>query len=241
VNKKSEPPPSRLEILYPSSFLTNSPRPFFAVLFRSLSNARSFVRTTTTNKKPKQYRDGFVVDDGPYRRLDDPANANFLRALAMGVTPRELVDESMGGNKNVVVGLVDKRSEEYVEEFRSFSGQGTSLGSATTASTDDPTVFVPSQLPPPSEAAAGSATTTTTAIQVRLANGQRRVVRVPLTATVADVAARVVHGDGGDGGEQQEEASNFQLLFGFPPKPLDGTVTVQDAGLKGAQVSMKKA
>ena len=74
------------------------------------------------------YRDGFVVDDGPYRRVDDPENADFLRSLAMGRTPRELADEG-----NVTVNLVDKRSQEYVETFRSFSGAGASLGSSSAA------------------------------------------------------------------------------------------------------------
>ena len=32
------------------------------------------------------YRSGFVVDDGPYRRLDDPNNSEFLRDLARGVS-----------------------------------------------------------------------------------------------------------------------------------------------------------
>ena len=64
------------------------------------------------------YRDGFVVDNGPYRRLDDPANAGFLRALAIGQTPPELMAEA--GPHRVLFGLIDKRSEEYVETFRSF-------------------------------------------------------------------------------------------------------------------------
>ena len=32
-------------------------------------------------RKITMYKGGFVVDDGPYRRLDDPANADFLRAM----------------------------------------------------------------------------------------------------------------------------------------------------------------
>jgi len=137
-----------------------------------------------------------------------------------------------GLDSNVVVGLVDKRTEDYVEEFRSFTGHGTSLGTAAPASTDDSTVFDPSSLAAPSGAEGGG---TTTAIQVRLANGQRRVVRLPLTATVQDLAAHAVHG-----GQQGDIDGHFQLLFGFPPKPLEGTATIQDAGLKGAQVSLKK-
>jgi len=165
------------------------------------------------------------VDDGPYRRLDDPANAEFLRSLAGGRTPRELLQDSDQGN--VTVGLIDKRQEEYVEEFRSFSGQGTSLGTAV-ATTTASNIFDPATLPSPPEVG----TQPTTSIQVRLLNGQRRVIRIPLSATVADLAAHL-----GDAATEP-----FRLVSGFPPKPLeDPNMTVKDAGLKGAQVQMQKA
>ncbi|KAK1735627.1 hypothetical protein QTG54_013790, partial [Skeletonema marinoi] len=63
------------------------------------------------------YRSGFTVDNGPYRRLEDPSNAEFLGSLARGLIPRELredAEESGGGE--VMVGLVDKRGEEYDED-----------------------------------------------------------------------------------------------------------------------------
>ncbi len=41
-------------------------------------NSQSFSHEIT------MYRSGFTVDDGPYRRLDDPANAPFLENLASG-------------------------------------------------------------------------------------------------------------------------------------------------------------
>ena len=161
----------------------------------------------------------------------------------MGRTPQELMEgdgegSDSGSGGNVVVGLVDKRGEEYVEEFRSFSGHGQAIGSAAPAAgSDDPTLFEPSSLPePPAPTAAEGAATT--AIQVRLPNGQRRVVKLPVTSTVSELAARVVHGGGNGNGAGIDHS--FQLLFGFPPKPLDGAATVEGAGLKGAQVSMKK-
>lgn len=166
------------------------------------------------------------MDDGPYRRLDDPANGEFLRSLAMGRTPRELSEE----DENVVVGLVDKRDQDYEEEFRSFSGQGTSLGtSAATASANG--TFNPVELPetPPAVDDGKPATS----IQVRLSNGQRRVIRINLNATVADLAANLRSDAGSD---------SFRLVSGFPPRPLeDASATIDAAGLKGAQVSMQKA
>lgn len=175
------------------------------------------------------------MDDGPYRRLDDPSNAEFLRDLARGQTPRELLSEATGGTAtggggSVVVGLIDKRNEEYVPEFRFFSGQGESLGAPAAAAAGDTSIFDPATLTLPDTAAATPSDPTS--IQIRLLSGQRRVVRISLLATVADLAAHVV--DDADG-------SSFQLIAGFPPKPLqDPACTIQEAGLKGAQVSMKK-
>ena len=165
------------------------------------------------------------MDDGPYRRLDDPANGEFLRALAMGRTPRELSAEG----ENVVVGLIDKRDQDYEEQFRSFSGQGNSLGSGTATTAAAGGSFEPASLPetPPTLDESAPATS----IQVRLPNGQRRVIRINLSSSVADLAAHL----------RGEAGSNaFRLVSGFPPKPLeDESASIEASGLKGAQVSMQ--
>ena len=184
----------------------------------------SEIRRTIT-----MYREGFVIDDGPYRRLDDPANADFLRALAMGRTPAELVE---GDDGNVVtVGLVDKRREDYVETFQSFSGAGATLGASTavTGSSIDPT-----SLP---EAQALDASRPVTSIQIRLPNGKRHVLKVNLDVPVLQLAAQVAQLLE----EDTTTTSSFQLVAGFPPKPLeDFDSSVEAAGLKGAQVQVKK-
>mmetsp|Transcript_26193 Transcript_26193/g.38734 ORF Transcript_26193/g.38734 Transcript_26193/m.38734 type:complete len:234 (+) Transcript_26193:182-883(+) len=167
------------------------------------------------------YRDGFVVDDGPYRRLDDPNNADFLRSLAMGRTPTELMEQG----ENVTVGLIDKRKDDYVEQFSSFSGEGNSLGTATVS---EDGIINPASLPSPPTALDESQPTTS--IQVRLLNGQRRVIKINTSAQVQDLAAHI-------GGED-----SFRLVSGFPPKPItDLTQSIEDAGLKGAQVLQKAA
>ena len=178
----------------------------------------SQVRRTIT-----MYRDGFVVDDGPFRRLDDPSNGPFLRSLATGQTPQELLSEAEGGD--VMVGLVDKRNEEYVEQFRSFSGQGAALGSsAVTGNTVDP-----SELPEPTEA---DASRPTTSIAVRLPDGKRKVVKINLDSSVLQLAAHL----------RSSVDGPFRLVSGFPPKPIeDFSATVEAAGLKGAQVQIQKA
>lgn len=183
-------------------------------------NAGEEVRRTIT-----MYRNGFVVDDGPYRRLDDPANAEFLRSLAQGVTPRELLSEG-----DVTVGLIDKRSEEYVETFQSFSGAGASLGTKTTGEDEKTETVDPATLPeqPP----AVDAGQPTTSIQVRLPNGKRKVIKINLTASVRDLAAHL----------REVATGPFRLLTGFPPQPItDFAQSVEAAGLKGSAVSMQSA
>merc|ERR1712238_247037 len=160
------------------------------------------------------YRNGFVIDDGPYRRLDDPANASFLQSLARGQTPMELLPgadgniptgRAGGGIRNITVGLVDKRKEEYVETFRSFSGAGATLG----ASSDDGGagaagaagsvvntngIFDPSSLPVPNVGHAGGSTTEggageITSIAVRMLDGKRKIIKIRLDSTIEELAA----------------------------------------------------
>lgn len=198
-------------------------------IFQLAENAtdadRSQEASSSARRTITMYRDGFVVDDGPYRRVDDAENADFLHSLAMGRTPRELANEG-----NVTVNLVDKRSQEYVETFRSFSGAGASLGTSSGNSTDG--VIDPSTLtlsPPPEN----DANKPTTSIQVKLLNGKKKVVKIHLDATVGVLASMLV---------QDAAGESFRLTTGFPPKPLtDMDATIADSGLQGAQVIMKKA
>jgi hypothetical protein len=69
-----------------------------------------------------------------------------------------------------------------------------------------------------------------TAVQVRLANGQKLVVKLALSATVGDLqrAAAGAHATGG---------RPFALRGGFPPRPLeDSNATIEQAGLANASV-----
>lgn len=187
------------------------------------------------------YRDGFVVDNGPYRRLDDAANADFLRSLAMGRAPAEF------GGGDVSVGLIDKRSEEYVETFSSFSGQGNSLGTTLLASASGASggavhgSIDPASLP--SEPPVVDASLPTTTIQVRLVSGQRQVITINTSATVGDLAAHVVVAAAAANKSSSSSSTitqPFMLVSGYPPKPLvDLMQTIDDAGLKGAQVTQK--
>ena len=199
-------------------------------VFRQATNAAAEGGGEEVRRTITMYRNGFVVDDGPYRRLDDPANAEFLRSLAQGVTPRELLQEE-GQTQDVTVGLIDKRSEDYVEQFQSFSGAGATLGTTTTSSTTttSTTTVDPNTLPetPP----AVDANQPTTSIQIRLPDGKRKVLKLNLTMTVRDLAAHL---------RTEANGNPFQLLTGFPPKPIqDINQSIEEAGLKGASINMQ--
>jgi len=69
-------------------------------------------------------------------------------------------------------------------------------------------------------------------MQIMLANGKKHSVKVSETQTVGEVFAHA---------KALHDPGRFQLLSGFPPKVLtDETMSVVDAGLKGARVTQKK-
>jgi len=191
------------------------------------------------------YANGFIVDDGPYRRLDDPANADFLTSLARGQTPSELrTGDGNGGN--ITVGLIDKRKEDYIETFRNFSGEGNTLRSsdatavaadgttATTTTTTD--IFDPSSLPSPEAISTNTSDDSDiTSIAVRMLDGSRKIIKISCNGTVEQLAALAV------------QASNttidqpFRIIAGYPPTPLlDPIATITQAGLQGSQIQLQK-
>lgn len=196
------------------------------------------VRRTIT-----MYRSGFTVDDGPYRQLNDPNNSEFLTALARGMIPRELSEEA-GGDGEVAVGLVDKRGEEYDPEkhgssggggggggsgFQSFSGEGQSLAASARP-------MVMAGVIDPSNAGTPQPldeSRPTTSIAIRLLNGKRIVVKVNLDSPVLELGQHI---------SDQAGSDSYVLTSGYPPATTDDLgKTIEEAGLKGAQVVLKKA
>lgn len=189
------------------------------------------------------YRSGFTVDNGPHRRLDDAANAEFLRNLARGMVPNELRQEAAeaGQNGEVMVGLVDKRNEDYDPEkhgkcdsgdggFQSFSGEGQTLSSGSGPPSAVGGVIDPSAASAPQPLDAGRPSTS---IAVRLLNGKRIVVKINLDSPVAEIGNHIGAQAGGD---------PYTLTSGYPPAVIeDLTKSIDETGLKGAQVLVKKA
>lgn len=185
--------------------------------------------SSSTRRVITMYQSGFTVDDGPYRRLDDPANSEFLTSLAAGRTPREFFTEGSGP---IEVGLVDRRKEEYVEQFSSFSGTGNSLGNAGASVAVGGVVTPPESTTEPLPDATGG---NTTSVQVRLLNGKRVVIKIGKDSPVTELAERI-NATGMAGTDP------YVLVSGFPPTPMeDLTLTVAVAGLAGAAVQQRKA
>lgn len=171
------------------------------------------------------YSNGFTVDDGPLRRLDDPENEAFLSDVNRGVVPREMEEAGVG---DVSITLIDKKGEEYVpvkKKVVPFSGDGQRLSVPTAAP-------APSGEVNPERAAAAVAVDESrpvASVQIRLSDGTRLIARVNEDSTVADLRAFVAASRPGN--------VQFTLSTTFPKKILDDdSKTIKEAQLKGAVV-----
>ncbi|CAJ2658298.1 unnamed protein product [Trifolium pratense] len=75
------------------------------------------VQTASSSQQPESvvhnivfWSNGFTVNDGPLRRLDDPANASFLESIKKSECPKELepADKKSAVNVNLI-----RRNENY--------------------------------------------------------------------------------------------------------------------------------
>mmetsp|Transcript_6065 Transcript_6065/g.8572 ORF Transcript_6065/g.8572 Transcript_6065/m.8572 type:complete len:270 (-) Transcript_6065:960-1769(-) len=188
---------------------------------------------TLPKRQITMYRNGFTIDDGPFRSLEDPANLPFLRDVSRGLVPRELEQQGQGAFD---LELVDRRAEMYTASFKPFTGQGQSLGttpsSVPTSSLDNaPSSDDQNSTPPISV----DPTLPSTQIQVRLATGGRIRLSLNHIHTVADIELMVRSQAG-------PTDRPFYLLAGYPPKPLsDKQISITDAGLLNASLTQKFA
>eukprot|EP00403_Amphidinium_massartii_P010341 CAMPEP_0178419766 /NCGR_PEP_ID=MMETSP0689_2-20121128/25780_1 /TAXON_ID=160604 /ORGANISM="Amphidinium massartii, Strain CS-259" /LENGTH=240 /DNA_ID=CAMNT_0020041215 /DNA_START=135 /DNA_END=853 /DNA_ORIENTATION=- len=173
------------------------------------------------------YRNGIVVGNGPFRPFSDPLNKKFLDEMVQGKCPEEL----QGDNPDVHVQLIDKRGEDYKEgaapaapAYTAFSGEGNTLGGGSSSSAsaaveaDKGSIAVDDSKPK-------------TKLQIRFHNGERKAQEFNQDHTVGDLRAFCM---------QCVSGQSVAIMGGFPPKELvDDAATLKDAGLCGAQVTIK--
>jgi len=173
------------------------------------------------------YRNGFTVNDGPFRPTSDPLNKKFMDEMAAGRCPSELQGAS---DQPVHVALHDKRSEDFKEppppSYVAFSGAGNSLstGSSSAAAaavqSDAGSVVVDASKPKGK-------------IQIRFHDGQKKAQEFNEDHTLRDLRNFCQQCVGGQA---------MTIMGGFPPKPLtDDSVTLKAAGLMGAAVTTRPA
>ncbi|KAK9014825.1 hypothetical protein V6N11_005963 [Hibiscus sabdariffa] len=175
------------------------------------------------------WTNGFTVNDGPLRRLDDPENAHFLQSIRKSECPKEL--ESADRRSSVHVNLI-RRNEKYPEPEKkrqvAFQGVGRTLGTSSTSATAEPSVSSSplNTAPSPSPGLVVDESLPTTSIQLRLADGTRMVARFNFCNTVEDIRSFI-------NASRPGSATNYQLqLMGIPPKLLtDPTQTIEQADL----------
>ncbi|KAH7289815.1 hypothetical protein KP509_30G019800 [Ceratopteris richardii] len=180
------------------------------------------------------WRNGFTVDDGPLRRLEDHANAELLRSIEKSECPKEL--EPNDRRTPVHVNLM-RREDDWVPppepRYVAFQGVGRTLGSSSTS--DTPTISVPqSAINQGAQGLIVDDSQPVTSIQLRLLDGTRMVARFNHHHTIADIRHFIDAARPGP-------SNNYQLqTMGFPPKVLnDLSQTIQDAGLSNAVIIQK--
>ncbi|KAG5246683.1 UBA and UBX domain-containing protein [Salix suchowensis] len=188
------------------------------------------------------WTNGFTVDDGPLRRLDDPENASFLESIRKSECPKEL--EPSDRRSSVHVNLIrrdQKCPEPEKQRNVAFQGIGRTLGSTSALPASEPTAdSAPLSSAPLSSAPAPlmglvvDKTLPSTSIQLRLADGTRMVAHFNNSNTVNDIRSFIDASRPGG-------ARNYQLqMMGFPPKLLtEPTQTIEKAGLSNSVVIQK--
>ncbi|KAL6567526.1 Plant UBX domain-containing protein 4 [Orobanche gracilis] len=200
------------------------------------------------------WRNGFTVNDGPLRRLDDPENAPFIESVLKSECPKELEPADrrsavhvnlirreencpkIGCRKNEEAVIADQVKSEPEVRPVSFQGVGRTLGSSSaTDSGPDATVRAPLfTAPSPSMGLVMDGSLPSTSIQLRLADGTRMVAHFNHHHTIADIRSFI-------DASRPRGLGSYQLqAVGFPPKILtDLNQTIEQAGLLNSVVIQK--
>jgi len=164
------------------------------------------------------WQNGFTVDDGPLRSMQDPENLAFINDVNKGRMPAELMGED--GSAESDVHLIDRSTESYTPPpptLKPFSGSGRTMRDEASGAS--------SSAPPPEEGAelVVDASLPTTSLQIRLHDGSRKVLKANHTHTLLQLRAHVA---------SLTPGISFELATTFPRKKLtELDQTLAEAGL----------
>jgi len=189
---------------------------------KKYSNKEQFDKTK--NKlKLALYRNGFILEDGEFRNIKEPANKKFMDEIEKGYIPKELVNK---GISDLGIELDDHREEDYEppkeeKKFKAFTGLGKSISSVHTEGLHvDKNVSSNVDRSKP-----------TCKINIRLFNGEVVNEDFNLNNTLQDVINFV---------KRKSGSNSFSLLDGFPPRPLTSyNKTIQELHLEGSLLTQK--
>lgn len=181
------------------------------------------------------WRNGFTVNDGPLRRLDDPANASFLESIRRSECPKELEPADKRTSVNVNLIRRDEDCPEPEKHTVAFQGVGRTLGGSSASEQTASASAAPlTSAPFPSASVVVDQTQPSTPIQLRLADGTRLVAHFNYHHTIGDIRAII------DASRPGGSRTYHLQSVGFPPKQLnDLNQTIEQAGLANSVVIQK--
>ena len=206
-----------------SGIAVENPDDWMEKVRKNESQSKSGFEKTKNKLTLKVYKNGFVLDDLPFRDISKPENKKFMDEVEKGYIPNELVKQ---GITDLGIALEDHRNENYEEpipekKFEAFSGKGQSLGSINTQGlkVDKNAVFKVDKSKP------------TCKVNIRLFNGETVCEEFNLSNTVRDIMRFV---------ENVSGSHNFSLLDGFPPRPIvQVDKTIEELKLQGSMLTQR--
>ena len=206
-----------------SGIAVENPDDWMEKVRKNEKNSKSGFEKTKNKLTLKLYKNGFILDDSPFRDISKPENKKFMDEVEKGYIPNELVKQ---GITDLGIALEDHRNENYEEpipekKFEAFSGKGQSLGSINTQGlkVDKNAVFKVDKSKP------------TCKVNIRLFNGETVCEEFNLSNTVRDIMRFVENASG---------SHNFSLLDGFPPRPIvQVDKTIEELKLQGSMLTQR--
>lgn len=183
------------------------------------------------NSNPKQkhklrlkiYKNGFIIDDGPFRPLINADNKKFMDEINKKQIPQELIRK---GIKDLDIAIEDNKTVNYNEpipetKFTPFAGRGRSVGRVNLVGLHVNKKAITNV----------NKTMPTCKINIRLFNGEMVNKEFNLNQTLKDLRAFV---------EKASGTNRFQLLEGFPPKVLhELNKTIEELQLNETTLTQK--